>query len=175
MMTETSVDSLPVPDEVHAWSVLHARPRCEKKLFELCRSRQWHAYLPLVPRRHQYGKRLRTHQVPLFPGYLFVLTDQVGRSFLRGNQHVANLLLVDDQQRLLDQLNQVKRALDQKAAVELLPQFTTGMKVMVQSGPMKGVEGFVERIKNNTRIILNVDFIQQSIAVEVDTEWLIPC
>lgn len=156
------------------WMVAHTRPRCEKRIEEFCHNRGFTCFLPQVSRAHRYGARRRVYRIPLFPGYVFVLADSAGSSLLRGNRHVANLLEVHDQATLVNQLNQVKLALDHEAPVELLPQFTTGMKVTVQDGPFKGVEGLVERVKNNTRIILNVDFIQQSIAVEVNTEWLIP-
>jgi transcriptional antiterminator RfaH len=165
---------LPAPDESRAWMVLHVRPRCEKKVIEFCASRGIYSYLPLLNKKHKYGARVRVYELPLFTGYIFVLGSKEDAMLLRQNQRVANLLQVYDQQVLLSQLQQVKRALDNQEAIELFPHLTTGMKVLVRSGPLKGVEGFVRTIKNKTKIILNVDFIQQAVAVEVETEWLVP-
>lgn len=164
---------LPASDGIRTWSVVHTKPRCEKKVAKFCLSRLILEYLPELIRTHRYGKRVRTYHVPLFTGYLFVCTDSVGRQSLRQSNLVANLLIVQDQQNLITQLNQVKFALDHQATIELLPHFTSGMTVQVKSGPLKGLEGVVVKVKNNTRIILNVDFIQKSIAVEVNAEWLI--
>jgi hypothetical protein len=39
---------------------------------------------------------------------------------------------------------------------------------------MKGLEGIVSKIKGKTRVIISVDMIRQSVAVEVDGAWLAP-
>ena len=165
---------LPPPDENHAWVVLHARPRCEKKIVEFCQTRSIQTYLPLMLKKHKYGKRIRTYEIPLFTGYLFALATSQDIALLRQHQRVANLLTVFDQRVLLDQLNSVKRALDNREAIELFPHLEAGMKVQVRQGPLKGVEGYVHQFKSKTRIILNIDFIRQAVAVEVEAEWLVP-
>jgi len=174
-LTEESKSmALPVPDATHLWFVVHSRPRCEKKVAEFCKSKNIYCYLPQIRKSHRYGNRTRSHEVPLFTGYLFVLVEQANLTQLQRNQRVANVLSVIDQLSLLNQLENIKRALDLNQAVELFPHLTAGMKVMVRSGPLKGVEGFVHKLKSKTRIILNVDFIQQAIGIEVDAEWLVP-
>lgn len=174
-MNDTPIeDILPDPSGSRTWSVIHTRPRCEKKSAEYCRAKGCVAYLPQLTRVHRYGKRTRTYLVPLFAGYIFVLADDAGRQLVRGSNFTANLLLVHDQNTLLRQLRQVHFALSSMATVELLPNYTTGMTVQVKSGPLKGLEGIIEKVKNRTRILLNVDFIQQSIAVELDADQLLP-
>lgn len=165
---------LPAPDQDHAWYVLHARPRCEKKIIEFCRTRSVYSYLPLMIKKHRYGARLRQYEVPLFTGYVFALATKQDVLTLRQNQRVANLLVVYDQETLLRQLQQVKTALDNQETLELFPHLVAGMKVQVRSGPLKGVEGFIHKLKTKTRIVLNIDFIQQAVAVEVDADLLVP-
>jgi len=166
--------SLPGPTATHQWAVLHARPRCEKKIADYCESKHIIVYLPLLHKSHRYGGRIRSFQSPLFSGYVFALVDPMEKSQLRQHHRVANILDVHNQKNLLHQLTQIKCALDNQEAVELFPHLTSGMKVTVQAGPLKGVEGYIERLKNKTKIILNVDFIQKAISVEVNAEWLLP-
>jgi transcription antitermination factor NusG len=173
-MDRSRISVFPPPDEKHAWIVLHARPRCEKKVAEFCVSRDIFHYLPLLSKKHRYGNRIRTFEVPLFTGYIFVLATNADKTLLRQNDRVANVLSVLDQATLLSQLDQVRRALEHHETMELFPHLATGMKVQVRSGPLKGVEGFIHKIKNKTKIVLNIDFIRQSVAVEVDAEWLVP-
>jgi transcription antitermination factor NusG len=87
---------------------------------------------------------------------------------------VANLLAVVDQARLLDQLRQIRIALASGDCVEVLPFLEAGRPVRVVAGPFRGLEGIITRIKGHTRVVLNVDMIQQSVAVEVDSAWLEP-
>ena len=174
MSTDSVGGSLPYPDADHAWSVLHVRPRCEKKAAAYCVDRGYVVFLPLFTREHRYGARRRAHQLPLFPGYVFALLDQRGRSLVRGSDYVANLLDVPEQQKLVEQLDQIRRALESRLAFELMSEFKPGMDVELKHGPMKGTKGIVQRVKNNTRIVLHIDFIKQAIAVEVDADWLVP-
>ncbi len=174
MTDEPAMEPLPQHDDVHAWVVAHARPRCEKKITEYCATRNVYSFLPLLKRKRRYGARIRINEVPLFPGYVFVLADASELTRLRGNQRVANLLKVPNQEQLVAQLNQVQQALLLQGVVELYPYLVEGARVMVRQGPMKGVEGVVLKRKSRCRVIINVDFIQQSVAVEIDADWLTP-
>lgn len=171
---DAPASALPRPDAARQWCVIHCRPRCEKKVAEFCTSKRYDHYLPLVAKTHRYGGRVRSFQHPVFTGYAFALLDAAGRATLRQHQRVAQVLEVVDQATLVHQLDQIKAALDQDRAFELLPHLAAGMRVVVQAGPLKGVEGLVARFKNKTRIVLNIDFIQQALAVEVEADWLLP-
>ncbi|MBP7828504.1 MAG: hypothetical protein KA248_01160 [Kiritimatiellae bacterium] len=170
----------PAPPEIgepaagEAWVVLHTRPRREKKLEEFCRRNGMPVYLPLRRKVHRYGGRERTFWSPLFPGYLFCVTTAPGRSTLRQNQHVANLLEVLDQVRLIDQLRQIRQALSVNDVIEVMPYLAAGHRVQVTSGPFKGLEGVVQRVKGRAKVVLNVDMIQQAVCIEVENTWLAP-
>lgn len=172
--TAPSADVLAVPAGGQEWVVVHSRPRCEKKVVQVCGQQGWFTYLPLRTKVHRYGGRERTFSSPLFPGYIFCVTPEAGKSFLRQNRYVANLLEVYDQQTLVDQLQQVRRALDTADSVEVMPYLEKGKTVRVLGGPFKGLEGVVARVKGKTRVIINVDMIQQAVAVEVDAAYVGP-
>lgn len=163
-----------IPDGDRAWAVLHVRPRCEKKAADYCKRNELPWYLPLRKKVHKYGSRERSFWSPLFPGYVFCVVTPVQKSEVRQNRYVANLLDVVDQKTLVGQLRQIDRALTVGDTVEVMPYLEAGRRVAVTSGPMKGLEGFVLRVKGRTRVIINVDMIQQSVAVEVDSSWLSP-
>jgi transcription antitermination factor NusG len=154
--------------------VIHTRPRCEKKAHDVATRQNLLAYLPLHRRTHRYGNRERTYDSPLFPGYVFCLADEEGRRWVAQNRYTANVLEVAHQQQLVDQLRQLQQALQAGQWVEALPFLETGRRVRVQAGPLRGLEGLIVRIKGQTRIVLNVDMIRESVAVEVDSSLLSP-
>lgn len=156
------------------WIVVHARPRCEKKVADFCRLQGGVCYLPLRKRVHRYGNRLRSFYSPLFTGYVFCSVARQLQSTLRQNRHVANVLEVEDQQQLLLQLRQIRLALGAGDEVDLFPYLEVGKTVRVTQGPLKGLEGRIARIKGRTRIVINVDMIRESVAVEVDSSYLDP-
>lgn len=156
------------------WFVIHSRARCEKKVAEFAQRQRMACYLPLRVRLHRYGARERRFAAPLFAGYLFCLADPQGRQTLRQNRYVANVLDVYDQGHLLHQLRQIEAALQLGDLLEVLPFLESGRRVRVLAGPLKGLEGIVSRVKARTRIVLNVDMIRESVAVEVDSAALGP-
>jgi len=169
-----SDEALVLPPAGSAWVVVHARPRCEKKVAEFARQLKCPCYLPLHTRHHRYGARERSFSSPLFAGYVFCMADDAARRMLRQNRHTANLLEVADQAQLVGQLRQVRAALESGQLVEVMPFLESGRRVRVVAGPLRGFEGIVVRVKGQTRIVLNVDMIREAVAVEVDSAALGP-
>jgi transcriptional antiterminator RfaH len=175
MMThDSATDVFDLRAPAAAWCVAHTRPRCEKRVVEFCGRQALPAYLPLRRRLHRYGGRERVFFSPLFPGYAFCLADQQQRLTLKQNRHVANVLTVVEQEKLIAQLRQIRRALELGDAAEVLPYLQEGKPVRVKGGTFKGLEGVVVRVKGKTRVVLNVDMINRSMAVEVESDLLEP-
>ncbi len=163
-----------LPPAGMAWAVVHARPRCEKKIAEYLHQQGLRCYLPLRRKTHRYGNRERIFMSPLFSGYLFCVLGPAQRAMVAQNRYVANVLDVMDQANLVDQLRQVESALAGGHITEVLPYLVTGHRVRVSHGPLRGVEGVIQRVKGQTRVIINVDMIRQAMAVEVDSAMLEP-
>lgn len=169
--TPAPVELVPGPPGT-GWLVLHARPRCEKKVEELCRQQGAPAYLPLLSVKRRYGARVRVHTKPLFTGYLFTLATPAQTQYLQQNRLVANTLAVVDEARFLAQLRAVQRTLSSGTPVDVMPHVREGRPVEVTSGPLKGVTGLVVRVKGRDRVVVNVDMIGYAMAMEVDASML---
>ncbi len=167
-------DLINFPTGDSEWIVLHARPRCEKRILEVCQQQGAVGYLPVRRKTHKYGGRVREFTSPLFSGYAFALVDPRQKAFLRQNRNVANILDVVDQETLVRQLQQIRVALESGNDIEVLPYLEIGRIVRLAHGPLRGLEGRVTRIKGRSRIVVNVDMIRESVAVEIDLSWLDP-
>jgi transcription antitermination factor NusG len=62
----------------------------------------------------------------------------------------------------------------QTRKIEPHPYLKVGEKVQVKAGVMAGVQGILIRKKNEFRVVLSLDAIMQSVAVEVDAVDLEP-
>jgi transcription antitermination factor NusG len=49
------------------------------------------------------------------------------------------------------------------------------MTVRIATGPLAGMKGIVVRTKSGLRVVLTVDLIMRSVAVEVNADELEPC
>ena len=151
-----------------AWYVAHTRPRCEKKLARYCARENLAVTLPCYQSVKKYRGKKVVFEKPLFPNYLFLqlLPEQTRKVYQ--SDYVANLLDVTDQKLFEEQLGDILLALDSDAEVYLAPYITTGSKVRIKSGPLRGVEGFVEQRAGQMMVILRLDFITQAAAVKIE-------
>jgi len=155
-----------------AWYVAHTRPRCEKKLAEHCEREGFLVTLPCYRTVHKYRGKTVSFQKPLFPGYVFLRLLSPQRQTVYQSDYVANLLDVPDQVLFEQQLGDILRALETDLEVYLAPQIITGSHVRIKSGPLRGLEGRVEKRAGMTLVQLRLDFIGQAAAVKVDASDL---
>jgi transcriptional antiterminator RfaH len=156
------------------WHVIHVRPRCEKKLAEYCKVHDFPHYLPLRSETKVYQRRKVHVLKPVFPGYVFTAYDQERRVDLLKSNHVVRVIEVQAQSTFLDELGQVRRALEVDETLGACEAFTEGRQVRITSGSFQGIEGRVQKVKGGTRVILNVDMIGQGVALDVAMHELEP-
>jgi transcriptional antiterminator RfaH len=154
------------------WFVAHTRPRCEKKLVEYCTRQGIATTLPCYNSAHKYRGKTVVFRKPLFPGYVFVQMEPGQKGTISQSDHVANLLDVFDQDTFQRQLDDILLALEQDLEVRLAPAIGEGMRVRIKGGPLRGVEGWVEKRYGATTVLLRLDFISQAAAVKVDADLI---
>jgi transcription antitermination factor NusG len=150
------------------WFVAHTRPRCEKKLLQFCEREGLSATLPCYRAVHKYRGKTVVFQKPLFPGYVFLHISLEQRGKIRQSNHLANLLEVAAQELFIRQLEDVLRALETDFEIRLAPGIGNGMRVKIKSGPLRGIEGWVEQRYGTNTVLLRLDFIGQAAAVKLD-------
>jgi transcriptional antiterminator RfaH len=150
------------------WSVAHTRPRCEKKLVQFCEREGLAATLPCYRASHKYRGKTVTFQKPLFPGYVFLHISVEQRGKIHRSDYLANLLEVTDQELFIRQLEDVMRALETDFEIRLAPSIGEGMRVKIKSGPLQGMDGWVERRYGMSTVLLRLDFIGQAAAIKME-------
>ena len=154
------------------WYVAHTRPRREKKLAEYCEREGFRVTLPCYRAVHKYRGKTVTFLKPLFPGYVFLQLLVPERQKVYQSDYVANLLDVPDQETFAHQLGDILQALETDLEVILAPHITAGARVRIKSGPLRGLEGFVQERAGVTMVLLRLDFISQAAAVRIEATEL---
>jgi len=152
------------------WFVAHTRPRREKKVFEYCLRQGFAGSLPCYDSAHKYRGKTVVFRKPLFPGYVFLQFEPLRKSVISQNEHVARLLEVYDQETFGRQLEDILQALEANVGVRLAPAIGEGMRVRIKSGPLQGIEGWVEDRYGMSTVLLRLDFINQAAAVKLDAD-----
>jgi transcriptional antiterminator NusG len=132
-------------------------------------------YLPLyrAHRKWSDGSRV-TLDLPLFPGYIFVCIQRNER--VRVLEVPGVLALVGgtggEPASLPEaEIDALRLGLSQRNA-QPNPLLQVGQRARILSGAFAGMEGVVQRMKYSYRVVLTLDSIMQSFAVEVDGEEL---
>jgi len=161
-----------IRDFTGLWWVAHTKSRNEKALAHDLVGKNISYFLPMTWRIWRRSHRTMRSLLPLFSGYLFFCGKEDQRIELLRTNRVANLIEVNDQQKLLDELVQIDHAL--RAGAPLTPHkyIKAGKRCKVIAGPFIGLEGIVVRTKKATRLVLQVDMLGQASSVEIDIDMI---
>lgn len=153
------------------WFAVYTSPRHEKRVGQYFLQKEIEHYVPLYQARRKWrdGSKV-TVDLPLFPGYVFVRIDRSER--VRVLQVPGVLSIVGGTGRqpasMPDaEIDALRAGLSLRHA-EPHPLLTVGQRARIRSGALAGMVGIVVRQKNSLRVVLTMDLIQQSVAVEVD-------
>ncbi len=168
--TAEPANSTPVaaPDLPH-WYALYTCSRHEKQVAIQLQQRGIDFFLPLYLSRRRWKDRRVTLQLPLFPGYVFVRTSLQHRIEVLNIPGAARFVAFNGRPAALpeSELLSLRSGLEGVRA-QPHPYLKIGRRVRVRSGPLAGTEGILLRQKDHFRLVISIDLIMRSIAVEVD-------
>lgn len=156
------------------WRVAKTKSRREKALAEFLAGYGIGYYLPMLKKRQPGTKRVRYSLVPVFSGYLFFKADDRQRHQAFTSNHIACVIEVADQGQLLKDLGRVQMAISLDAPVYPYDFISIGQEVLIKRGPFKGLHGVVHRKNKNYRLILNVNCLMQSLALNIEAHCIEP-
>ena len=161
-----------IRDFTGLWWVAHTKSRNEKALARDLVCKDISYFLPMSWKlRRRMGRTIRS-LLPLFSGYLFFCGQESQRIELLRTNRVANLIEVEDQQRLLEELLQIEQALQSGAHLTSHRYIKAGQLCRVIAGPLADLQGIVVRMKNAAHLVLQIDMLGQAASVEVDTDMI---
>ncbi len=153
------------------WWVAHTKSRNEKSL-----ANQLIDNVPFFLPMHwkvskSRGRTIRS-LLPLFPGYLFFCGGEDQRLAVLKTNRTANLIPVEDQQKLVQELLPIETML--KLGKTVLPHdyIQIGQKCRVIAGPLTGSVGMVIQTPKETRLVLQVKMLGQAASVEIDSDMV---
>ena len=156
------------------WFVAHTRPRCEKKLLDWCKREAIEATLPCYQTAHKYRGKVVRFEKPLFPGYLFLRLVEGESRKVSQSDYVARVLTVVDQDTFQQQIGTILEAVESCAEIQVVPEIGEGSRVRVKHGPLRGMDGWVEKRYGMTTVLFRLDFIGQAASVRMEAWELEP-
>ncbi|HZT71960.1 MAG TPA: UpxY family transcription antiterminator [Terriglobia bacterium] len=161
------------------WFALYTRHQHEKSVAQLLERKGAEVFLPLYKAVHRWKDRMKLLSLPLFPNYVFVLDGNERRGAILATPGVYDFVRQGGWPAPIprNEIDAVRKAVTRGVGVEPHPFLNAGDRVRVKSGPLEGVEGILVRKKGLCRLVLSVELLERSIAVEVevaDIERVLP-
>jgi transcription antitermination factor NusG len=152
------------------WYVVHTSSRHEKTVARQLGECQIEFFLPLYHSVRRWKDRSKQLDLPLFPGYVFTKVTPRQRMRVLSFPGVARFVSFGVQAVTVpeNEIETLREGLDQGVYAEPHSFLQIGRKVRVIRGPLAGMEGFLSRKKDRLRVVISVNAIMRSIAVEVD-------
>jgi len=159
-----------ISEDNERWYAAYTRHQHEKCAASSVSGKGIEAFLPLYNVRSLWADRVKTIQKPLFPCYLFVRMDLARRLAVLQTAGVYCLVGTSDGPSSIPdrEIESIRCAVNSRLLVEPFPFLKAGDWVLVTSGPLAGAEGILVRKAKGDRLVLSVEMLQRSVAVEID-------
>jgi len=159
-----------VEQKTAQWYAVYTNSRHEKVVARQLLDRSIETFLPLYRTWHRWKDRRKLVELPLFPSYVFVRIEAQKRLRVLQVPGVVTLVSFNSEPAVLPEkeINALRKGLENDVHAEPHPYLRVGRKVRVMRGPMVGAEGILSRKKDKCRVVISIEVLMRSIAVEVD-------
>jgi transcription antitermination factor NusG len=161
----------PTPNAPHSnWYAIYTRPSHEKRVAEHFALREIECYFPSYRTTRRWKNRCKVElELPLFPGYVFARFQWCQRIHVLEVPSVVSIIGNGREPLPLQhsEIAALRAGLDLHRA-EPHPYLNIGERVRIKLGPLTGFEGIVVRKTNGLRVILTLQQIMKSVAVEIE-------
>jgi transcription antitermination factor NusG len=152
------------------WYAAYTCANHEKQVAAQLDVRAVEHFLPLYSSVRRWKDRRVTLELPLFPGYVFIRLALQERLRVLEIPSLVRLVgfsggpaaLPDEEMEIL------RSGLGRSLRAEPHPFLTVGRRVRITGGPFAGLEGVLKRKKRSLRVVVTLELIQRSVAVDVD-------
>lgn len=157
------------------WFAVYTVPRHEKQICQHLQMKEVSSFLPLYTAVHQWKTGPARVELPLFPNYLFVHITNEERHKVLSLSGVRGIVGSGSKPAPLpdSDIACLRQSLE-AGWIEPHPYLKVGTQVRIVRGPLAGVEGVLIRRKSVMKVVLSIDLIMKSLAVEVSSADLEP-
>jgi transcription antitermination factor NusG len=161
---------VPNPNRIHPWYAIRVRSNFELMAAAGLRGKGYEPFVPMYRARRRWSDRVKHVELPLFPGYVFCRFDVTQRLPILTAPGVVAIVSIGRDPVSLDEseIAAIHTVIASGLPAVPWPYLAIGNRVLIEDGPLEGVEGVVTTIKKQQRLLVSVTMLQRSVAVEVD-------
>jgi len=158
------------------WFALRVRSNYERIATAHLRERGFEEFSPSYQVQRRWSDRTKTMEQFLFPGYVFSRIDPKDRLLAVTVPGVVGLVgfgktpsAIPDQE-----IASIRTIVESGLLMKPWPFLEVGQRVLIERGPLAGVEGILQDVKGRFRLVVSISLLQRSVSAEVDRTWVRP-
>jgi transcription antitermination factor NusG len=165
------LEEIPPPQP---WVALVVAPRCERKVQRGLEKIGIETFVPWHGVRRRWSDRMKTLERNLFPGYVFCRSAFSERLSVLRQAGVRWVVSFDRGPAPIpdSEILALRRALQSETAVDAWPFLPEGERVRIEQGALAGLEGTLVRDSTAWRVVISIQALQRSVAVQVDRDMI---
>lgn len=158
------------------WYAIRVRSNAEQTTAAYLGSIGYEVFFPTYREIRKWSDRAKEVRVPLFGGYIFCQMNIENRLPLLQASGVVDIVGFGRQFEPVpdSEIEAVQRMVNSPAFARPYPFLSAGARVELRHGPLAGLEGILVQNRSDCRLVVSVNLLQRSVAVEVDVEWIRP-
>ena len=156
------------------WFALTAKHQHEPTVARLLSGKGIEVFHPTYSAVRQWKDRKKTLQLPLFPGYVFFMGELDRRVEILSTPGVFSIVSFGDVAAEISgkEIEGIRRAVQGRMPIQPHPFLAEGERVRVTRGALTGVHGILLRHKDAYRLVLSIELLGRSAAVEIDAQMV---
>jgi transcription antitermination factor NusG len=165
---------LSVQDQQSPWFAIMVRANREKNATIFLESAGYKCFLPINKFARQWSDRIKESERPLFPGYFFCRLNPLNRLPILMTPGVIQIVGIGKAPIPVEEeeVTAIQRAAESGLSVVPWPYMQVGEIARIEHGPLQGLSGIVIKVKSDLKLVLSVNLLQRSVAVEIDCSWI---
>jgi len=162
--------------DLFPWYALRVKSNFEWVTASILREKGFREFLPVYKAKVRWSDRVKLAERPLFPGYLFCQFDADQRLPIISTPGVVHVVGIGKRPVAIDnqEMQAITTIVRSGGPAMPWPFLQVGERVLVERGPLAGLEGMLVSLKSSCRIVVTISLLQRSIAVEIEREWVRP-
>ena len=158
------------------WYALTVKPRHERAASRGLREKGLDEFLPLYRQRRRWSDRWTEKELCLFPGYVFSRFSYEQRLLALGTPGIHSIVGFGKTPSPIpdSEIDAIRSMLASGRRIEPWPHLRAGERVRIEDGCLRGLCGVLVREKDAWRVVVSVEVLERSVAVEVDRESVSP-
>jgi len=159
-----------------SWFAIRVRSNSERITVAHLRERGYDQFAPSYRLQRRWSDRTKEIEHYLFPGYIFCRFDPGDRLSVLTAPGVVDLVgFGKTPERIPDQeIERVRRMVESGLLVTPHPFLNVGQTVLIERGPLTGLEGILVEVKGKHRLVVSINLLQRSVSAEVDRRSVRP-